>query len=273
MNITILDGYNLMHRARFGMKYGDNHIVFNFFRGLRPIIEKLKSNKIYLVLEGIPYHRLKADQNYKGNRVVEEGTPKFDEIKEFNRQKKIILDLVRLLPITVVRHPDLECDDVAASIALEHKNDISTIVSTDTDFMQLLPSNRIRLYNPIKKEFVQPAQFDYLTWKILRGDKTDNVPPMTGMTDKRAEKLLLEKDGITNAMLDNKFFSEFMKNKELIEFKIISDFDNLLESESYKSNFQQLYNEFVDFKFASMTNETAWNKYTKTFESINIDSL
>ena len=55
-----------------------------------------------------------------------------------------------------------------------------------------LHAKELGFMHPIKKEFVQPTQFDYLTWKILRGDKTDNVPPMTGMTDKRAEKLLLE---------------------------------------------------------------------------------
>ena len=107
MNITILDCYNLMHRARFGMRHGDNHIVFNFFRGLRPIIEKLESNKVFLVLEGIPLHRQKADPEYKANRIIKEDSPKWDEMKEFHRQKKIIFDLVKHLPITITRHPNL----------------------------------------------------------------------------------------------------------------------------------------------------------------------
>jgi len=268
MNITILDCYNLMHRARFGMRHGDNHIVFNFFRGLRPIIEKLESNKVFLVLEGIPLHRQKADPEYKANRIIKEDSPKWDEMKEFHRQKKIIFDLVKHLPITITRHPNLECDDVAASIALKHVNDICTIVSTDTDFMQLLPSKNIRLYNPVKKEFIQPTHFDYLTWKILRGDKTDNVPGIPGMSDKKAETLLAESGALSRALLDPGFAAAFKKNKELIEFKVIESNDELLESSSYESNLNDLYQNFVNLKFHSMTNESSWKKYTKTLDTI-----
>ena len=76
MKVILLDGYNLMHRARFGMKMGDSHIVFNFFRGLRPIVEETRPDKMYLVLEGYPAHRIAADSAYKANRVIEPGTPK-----------------------------------------------------------------------------------------------------------------------------------------------------------------------------------------------------
>ena len=40
-NILLLDGYNLIYRARYsGMNKGEYSTIFNFFRGVRPLIEK-----------------------------------------------------------------------------------------------------------------------------------------------------------------------------------------------------------------------------------------
>ena len=72
-------------------------------------------------------------------RVIEPGTPKAAEMEEFRGQKKIILELLNNFPITLARHPQLECDDTIASLCVDvHKDDECVIVSTDTDFMQLL---------------------------------------------------------------------------------------------------------------------------------------
>ena len=91
MKVALLDGYNLMHRARFGMRQGDSYIIFNFFRSLRPIIEELDLDLVYLVLEGMPTHRVQLDADYKANRVVIEGTPQAAEMAEFRKQKKLII--------------------------------------------------------------------------------------------------------------------------------------------------------------------------------------
>ena len=59
--IVILDGYNLIYRARYsGPKWqkGPHIITYRFFRSLRPIIEKLNPDKVYFVLEGYPKIRM-----------------------------------------------------------------------------------------------------------------------------------------------------------------------------------------------------------------------
>ena len=50
--ILILDGANLMHRARSGFATGDYFVVYNFFRGLRPLVEQFKPTRVYMALEG-----------------------------------------------------------------------------------------------------------------------------------------------------------------------------------------------------------------------------
>jgi DNA polymerase I len=62
-------------------------------------------------------------------------------------------------------------------------------MSSDRDFLQLA-SDRISIYSPIKKKFYGPKQVlseygvtsqNFLTQKVLLGDKGDNVPGIKGL--------------------------------------------------------------------------------------------
>jgi 5'-3' exonuclease len=265
MKIAILDGYNLMHRARFGMK-GENSTIFTFFRSLRPLIETLSPDKVYLVLEGIPIHRQMLDPEYKANRRLEEGTPQWDEMAEFRRQKRIIINLLENLPITIARHPDLECDDTIASLVDYHSEDQCVVVSTDTDFIQLLNRQNVELFNPVRKSYVDSVEYDYVAWKSLRGDKTDNIPSVSKMTDKAAEKLLANPAALEKFLSEANNRSDYERNLNLVQFKIAP-----IEKIDVKEpvvNYDSLRQKLTEMRFFSMTNQTAWSKYVETFRSI-----
>jgi len=69
MKVLFLDAYNLIYRAKSGFTKGDNPVVYNFFRGVRPLIEKFEPQKVYFVLEGNPIFRKEISSgDYKGNR-------------------------------------------------------------------------------------------------------------------------------------------------------------------------------------------------------------
>ena len=40
--ILLLDGYNLIYRARYSFNRGEFGTVFSFFRSLRPLVDKFK---------------------------------------------------------------------------------------------------------------------------------------------------------------------------------------------------------------------------------------
>ena len=216
MNILFLDAYNLIYRARSGYTKGEYAIIYNFFRGVRPIVEKFNPDKVYFVLEGNPiFRRQLSEGNYKGNRK--------SAGDDFHRQKAAIINIVgELFPFESVRHPDLECDDAIATLSIKHasEGDNVTIISSDSDFIQLLNIDRydIKLYNPIKKKFVDQPDYDYVTWKALRGDATDNIHGIPGIGDKTATKLV--KDPIKmSAVLENKEKRAiFEKNVNQINF-------------------------------------------------------
>ena len=265
MKIALLDAYNLIHRARSGFTQGDHAIVFNFFRGVRPIIEKLNPDKVYFVLEGYPAHRKEAYEGYKSNR------PQLSD--SFNRQKKEIINLVKeAMPFDTMRHADLECDDLIANLASYHDKlgDECVIVSGDSDFIQIFDTcTNVKIYHPIKKIFIDKPDYNYLTWKALKGDASDNIPGIKGVGDKTATKLMTE-GGLLEEFLSIKERKQiFERNLHLIEFAWLSNFrpHDYLVSKG-KMNTDILLNTFSTMGFSSLVKETTWQKYKETFKAV-----
>jgi 5'-3' exonuclease len=112
----------------------------------------------------------------------------FDTFKDFIKDKT---------NCTVMQHPRLEADDLIAGWIQSHPNDNHVIVSTDTDFVQLIAPN-VKQYNGvmettithegifdakgkrvIDKKTQEPKAIPDPQWllfeKCMRGDTSDNV--------------------------------------------------------------------------------------------------
>jgi len=266
MKVLFLDAYNLIYRARSGFTQGEYPIIYNFFRGVRPLVEKFSPDKVYFALEGFPKFRKQLTEgNYKGNRK--------SAGDEFHRQKAAIINIVsELFPFDTVKHPDLECDDTIATLAIQHasKGHEVTIISSDSDFIQLLNIERydIQIYNPVKKKYFEVPEYDYVTWKALRGDPTDNIPGIPGIGDKTATKLCNDPIKM-KALLENKEKREiFERNLNLIRLVDFSNDMSKLESKTGSGDFDMIQQTFEDLGFDSMLKEKTWNKYVKTFEGL-----
>tara|TARA_R100000426_G_scaffold63645_1_gene44452 strand:+ start:608 stop:1405 length:798 start_codon:yes stop_codon:yes gene_type:complete len=262
MNVLFLDAYNLIYRARSGFTKGDNPVVYNFFRGVRPLVEKFNPQKVYFVLEGNPKFRNEISEGaYKGNR------PKQNRF--FHEQKATIISLVKnCLPFETVRHPELECDDTIATLASIHArngNNI-TIVSSDSDFTQLLNVfENIQIYNPVKKSFVSKPDYDYVAWKALNGDATDNIAGIRGVGPKTAEKLVRNDQLLREFLSDENNRRIFERNVNLIRLVDFSNSMNELETHLGTQDFDTLRSAFEQMEFSSMLKEKTWNNYCKTF--------
>lgn len=265
MKVLLLDGYNLLYRARSGFAKGDNPIIFNFFRSLRPLVEKFNPDIAYFVLEGRPKTRLAQDSNYKAQRT-------YHDRDDFRRQRKQIISILsESFPITMARHEDYECDDVIMNLATNrHSQDECVIVSSDTDFIQVLQTDGcdIKLYNPVRKKFIEAPEFDYVEWKALRGDAADNIPGFAGVGDKTADKLMTNPDKLKEFLLKEGHQELFDHNVAMIRVHdMAEDLNHVQES---KAQFQpdQLRKKFTEYKFYAMTNDTSWTKFVNTFECL-----
>jgi|TARA_R110000851_G_scaffold264840_1_gene417435 DNA polymerase-1 len=264
MKVLAIDAYNMLHRARFGYGSGPHSTTFNFFRSLRSEIERHDSDIVYIVTEGRPEHRIKINKDYKGNR-----SPVLDD--NFHRQKRDIFDLCKLLPVKIIRHPDYECDDVIGHICMtKHMSDEVTIVSSDTDFIQLLNYENVSLWNPIKKVFIEKWPVDYVTWKALKGDPTDNIPGIKGIGEKRAFSLASNVSTL-NDMLEKdpekkRVYEAAYAQIQLMDFSIN---DKKIEEDAYAFDSEKLYSEFKERDFKSIVGKS-WLKWLETMEKINV---
>lgn len=263
--VLLIDGYNMMHRARSGWTKGDNPVIFNFFRSLRSTVDKFKPDLVYFILEGRPVHRLEAMADYKGNR-------EHHDRDDFVRQRRMIVSLLKeKFPIHVVRHPNYECDDVLAALArVSHAGDDVIVISSDTDFYQLLNGTQhIELYNPVKKEFVDPPQYDYVAWKALRGDSSDNIPGIRGIGDKRAHDLLESSETLQKFLEQKNHLEIFQRNLQMIKFHDLSPAEMLeLERSSPALDWSGVKQVFDEMKFFAITNVKSWSKFTSTFDKL-----
>jgi len=268
MNVLFLDGYNLIYRARHSMTrgYGGDHTtVYSFFRSLRPLIEKFSPDKAYFVLEGYPKRRMELAPDYKGTRT-------YHDDDGFRAQKKQIVEIMKdMFPIEVVRHRDYECDDVLANlIRYEHAEDQCTVISSDTDFIQLYNElDNVAIYNPIRKSYVDQPDFDYVKWKALRGDSSDNIEGFRGIGKKRATAMVLDENKLNEFLSKDPSHPEMFKhNIEMIKFHDMQDtMEEIIRwGEAYA--WDDVRKTFNDMKFFSITNDKSWDKFVNTFSCL-----
>ena len=138
---------------------------------------------------------------YKANRVVDETALTDEEIEEnkmFWETYSMFTDYLKeKTNCSVIRHENAEADDIIARFIHLHPNDQIYIISSDTDYVQLI-SDRVFQYNGVSNQLITPDGYfndkgklivdkktnqpklledpQYLLFKkIIRGDGTDNV--------------------------------------------------------------------------------------------------
>lgn len=246
--------------------YGQQYlIVYNFFRNLRPIIQDGAPDKCFFVLEGHPQFRYDLYPDYKANRIIKQAARK-DDMDKFHRQKGVIFHLMHHLPITMAIAHNYECDDVIGTLCENMKEEDLTVLSSDSDFIQLLQRGykHLTVYNPIKKVAMEAPPYPYVAWKSLNGDKSDNIPAL--LKPKKALDCVNDPELFKKFMEVEENRANFNINRQLIEFRSVPEEEiELIEG---KSNWDQLKFEFDAMKFSSIINDKSWDKYTKTFDCI-----
>lgn len=265
MKVLLLDGYNLIYRARYSsMNKGEYSTIFNFFRSIRPLVEKFDPDLCYFVLEGRPKKRLEVSSDYKGQRI-------YHDKDNFNVQRREIISLVKeFFPFKVARHEDYECDDVIGHLAsVVHKEDSVTIISSDTDFIQSI-DEKTKVYSPVRKCFLEKTEYDYVSWKSLVGDKSDNIEGFPGIGDKKAQKLLNDKVLFDEFLLKEGHKEKYDKNFFMVKFHDLSSVTEAFEkTKPAICRWEELKKEFINFEFNSIIGkEKSWEKYVDTFSNL-----
>lgn len=271
--VLIIDGLNLIHRSniRATKNLGPYIIVFNFFKSLRSLVEKFPCDKIFFVREGKNNFRYKLFEGYKANRIIKNAsiTTKKEQ-DDFNRQRDLIFDLLKYLPISQIYADGYEGDDIINTLCQDLQGEQIIIVSNDQDLTQILQKNLkgIQIYDPFKKIFVETPKAFILCYKAIYGDPSDNIPGL-GINKKKAEELALNPDKLSKFLDESEERRvQFNDNIDLIRLRIVPG-EELIMIDG-EINWTLLKIEFKNMDFQSLIRSDVWIKFVDTFKKLTI---
>ena len=206
MNYALIDTANTFFRARhIASRNTDTwekvgmalHLTL---ASVNQVVRKYGIDHVVFCLEGRSW-RKDFYKPYKANRKLDESAMTDAEIEEnkmFWETYETFTTFIREKTNTsVLRHPTAEADDLIARFIALHPHDQHYIISSDTDYIQLIAENVFQ-YNGITNQLIKPdgyyddknrlvvdkktkepklvgdPQF-VLFEKCMRGDATDNV--------------------------------------------------------------------------------------------------
>jgi 5'-3' exonuclease len=203
-DILIADGMNTFCRAFSaiptlnddGMHTGG---VSGFLKSLGYAIRLLNPTRCVVVFDGqggsvrrkkiFPDYKQHRANKIRLNRIFEDSSTAESESQAMARQLIRVSHYIDTLPVTTIQMDNVEADDVMAYLALDSfKNSNVTIMSADKDFYQIV-DDRVKLYSPTKKKIYGPHEVysefgihtkNFVLFRILDGDKSDNIDGITG---------------------------------------------------------------------------------------------
>lgn len=245
--VLLVDGMNTFFRNFAVINYLNEqgeHIggLVGFLRSLGYASRLVGATRIIIAFDGVGNITNKKNllPEYKSNRNRTKVTNwetfdnKSDEIDSMGAQLERLTAYLRCLPVTTVSVDKAEADDVLAyyakKITQSDPDSHVYLMSSDRDFLQLV-NEKITVYSPTKKVFYTPLEvskeygvspINFLTYKILLGDKTDNVPGVEGLGPKKALKLFPELKSHTSFTLKDVLDKSRLKQTEHLLYNKIS---------------------------------------------------
>ena len=216
-SILIIDGLNTFLRSFTMINHinpNGHHIggLTGFLKSIGYAIKMLNPTKVIIVFDGVGGSNARRNlyPEYKANRHVNRMTnysifsSKEEETESINNQMARLIQYLKCLPVTVISIDGLEADDIIGYLSNKFQayNETTsvTIMSADKDFLQLI-SDKVQVYSPVKKKVYKPkdvleefgvSSYNFLNYKILMGDQSDNIPGISGLGPVKLLKLFPE---------------------------------------------------------------------------------
>lgn len=212
-HLLIIDGHALVFRSYYalfttGMKTKDgvpSWAVYGFTKAVFDTIKSYQPDYLIVTFDtGEPTFRHHLYDLYKANRSKAPD--------DFVIQMPFINEIVEALEIPVFQMVGFEADDLIGTLSRQasEKGIEVGIITGDQDLLQLTDDENISVFLPqkgsdikkfgkaevIEKYGVTPKQF--IDFKAIKGDSSDNIPGISGIGEKGALKLLLEYGSLEN---------------------------------------------------------------------------
>lgn len=210
MVTLLIDAKNLAYRAKYTFQRShrgqDVSVIYGFLTVLLSYVERYAPSSVIVCWDGgIPADRMKLVPQYKANRHKNNDPL---ELEEFQRQQDALVRIIPSIGMINVLQKGMEADDLLfhASRILEGE---CIIVSTDGDMLQAItPDGRVQVFNPLVDKMINWSNFQenigvqpeqYVDYKTLMGDKSDNISGVPGIGEAFAKELLEKYGGLDRA--------------------------------------------------------------------------
>lgn len=202
----IVDGNNLFKIGFHGVKdfYHDGkHVggVWHFINTIRRFIEEQNFDKVVVFWDGDDNSsaRKLIYPQYKEHRRNDMNEFKMDS---FQQQKERVKQYLEEMFVRQVLIDNNEADDLIAYYCQISENEHKTIFSGDKDLTQLI-SDKVTIYSPnakrfykngdkIKLQFYDLPHKNIKTFKVISGDKSDNIDGIYYLGEKTLIKIFPE---------------------------------------------------------------------------------
>lgn len=204
-NILLIDGNAILTRCFYGIRPltssegRPTNATYGFLRILNKLIQTENPSGICTAFDvSRNTFRKQLYPEYKSNRLE---SPEYLKL-----QRDDIKQILKYMNIPVYEHPDFEADDILGTISriLCESGCSCTIVTGDRDLLQLLSDNICVILirsaagksqyikyttNTFEQEYGFPVS-DFIAYKSILGDSSDNIPGVPGIGEKTACELV-----------------------------------------------------------------------------------
>lgn len=155
---------------------------------LNKYFKQYKPDKVVMAFDRTSWRKLYtaspkciSKKPYKGNRRQNMSPAQQAKFERFlGHLKEFESLIINHSTIITLAGEHLEADDVLAGFVQRHTDDDITIISSDSDLLQLVRYGNVRLISPATDKPQTLEKFDddpvyYVFQKCIRGDRTDNI--------------------------------------------------------------------------------------------------
>src|SRR5210317_354221 len=229
--VLIIDGLNTFIRCWSSiptMNEDGDHVagVTGVLKSIGYAIRQTQPTRVVVVFDGkggstsrkkkFGGYKAQRDSNkLRVNRQYADMMNDEDERESMKRQFVWLNEMLDRLPLTTMIYDGVEADDIMAYITTNilKEDEQAVIMSTDKDFLQLVDDKTIvwsptkkKMYNKnrVKEEFGIESK-NLLLYRVLDGDKSDNIPGVYGCGIKTLVKRFPEITGEDKLSVDDLF--------------------------------------------------------------------
>lgn len=177
--IIFIDFGLFMHKAIFATV--NNPGIPATYTCMNMIIASLKNVKYYkhdlviVAIDGKGNWRKDLDPQYKSNRKEAREKSDIDWTYWYEQFNQLTEKLVYTTPFQYIKLDKCEADDIIAVGCKHFKDNPCIVVSSDSDFEQLVAYPNVSIYSPTSKKFKVIDNPYKILQKKIKKEKTDNL--------------------------------------------------------------------------------------------------